>query len=114
MASANGAMLIRMVVPAAACIALFLLSMGPPVMADIQDDCRLACVRECTDFVSKACKKVIVIAPILKIKPSFLQKCKVQVSPMCIPTCNHFCINLTLGAPTPRRASPAPPPRSKP
>ncbi|CAL4986187.1 unnamed protein product [Urochloa decumbens] len=103
--------MLRMAVPVAACIVLLLLSMGPPVMANAQDDnCRPACVRACTDFVSQTCKKVTDIAPILKLLPLFLVKCKEQVSPLCVPTCNNFCMMLTPGAPAPAPAGAAPPP----
>ncbi|CAL4979024.1 unnamed protein product [Urochloa decumbens] len=111
--SANGDML-RMAVPVAACIVLVLLSMGPAsVMAnnDAQDNnCRPACVRACNDFASQTCKKVTDIAPILKIVPSFLHKCREQASPLCVPTCNNFCMMLTPGAPAPAPARAVPPP----
>ncbi|CAO2142619.1 unnamed protein product [Urochloa humidicola] len=110
-ASPNGAML-RMAVPVAACIVMVLLSMGPLVKAnDAQDDnCLPACVRACTDFASQACKKIIGNTLILKLVPSFLQKCKEQVSPLCAPTCNNFCMMLTPSAPAPAPTGAAPPP----
>ncbi|RCV39372.1 hypothetical protein SETIT_8G218800v2 [Setaria italica] len=115
MASANGAML-RKAIPVAACIVLVLLSMGPPVMADIQDECRAACLPPCNDFVSDACNIVTRIAPVLQLKKSFLRECKEQVSPVCVPTCIRFCIGFSMlpGAPTPAPASTAAPPPCKP
>ncbi|CAN6373337.1 unnamed protein product [Urochloa humidicola] len=110
MASPNNGAVLRLAVPVAACIALVLLPMGPPVMADVQDVCRSDCLIECTDLVSTACEKVIGIAPVLKSLPSFLEECKAQVTPTCSTiTCNNICIGLKPCTPAPPPASPAPP-----
>ncbi|TKW02187.1 hypothetical protein SEVIR_8G229800v4 [Setaria viridis] len=116
MAPANGAVL-QKVVPVATCIALVLLSMGSPAMADIQDDCRATCRPLCDGFSSDVCNAVIGIAPtILNNLNFFFTTCKVRVSGLCTPVCVNVCSLNTLspGAPTPAPASTAAPPPCKP
>ena len=119
MASASGAALRKKkVVPAAAlCIMLVLLSMGPPAMADIQDDCRAFCIPQCNGLASNTCSAIIDLASVLKTLPFFTETCNVRVAQLCLPVCLNACTLNTLtppGAPTPARepapAGAAPPP----
>ncbi|CAL4979021.1 unnamed protein product [Urochloa decumbens] len=102
----------RKAVPVAACIALVLLSMGLPAMADIQDDCRATCVPICNGLATDVCNAVTDIAPILNSLDFFFTTCKVRVSAICIPVCINVCSlnTLTPGAPTMAPAGAAPPP----
>jgi hypothetical protein len=102
----------------AACIALVLLSMGPPpVLADLQDECRVTCRPTCDGFSSDVCNTVTDIAPILKTLNFFFTTCKVRVSGLCSALCVNICSlnTLTLGTPTQLApASAAAPPPCKP
>ncbi|RCV39370.1 hypothetical protein SETIT_8G218600v2 [Setaria italica] len=105
MAPANGDVL-QKVVPVATCIALVLLSMGSPAIADIQDDCRATCRPLCDGFSSDVCNAVVDIAPtILKNLNFFFTTCKARVF--------GLLNTLSPGAPTPAPAIAAPAP-SKP
>ncbi|RCV39374.1 hypothetical protein SEVIR_8G230000v4 [Setaria viridis] len=114
MASANGAVL-QKVVPVATCIALVLLSMGSPAMADIQDDCRPTCVPICQGLATNVCNAVIDLIHI-QLPVDIFPTCKVRVSAICDPVCINVCSLNTLspGAPTPAPASTAAPPPCKP
>ncbi|TKW02183.1 hypothetical protein SEVIR_8G229400v4 [Setaria viridis] len=115
MAPANGDVL-QKVVPVATCIALVLLSMGSPAIADIQDDCRSTCRPLCDGFSSDVCNAVVDIAPtILKNLNFFFTTCKARVFGLCTAVCINVCSLNTLspGAPTPAPAIAAPAP-SKP
>nr|TKW02193.1 hypothetical protein SEVIR_8G230112v2 [Setaria viridis] len=91
----------------AACIALALLSMGPPAaMADIQDDCRATCRGLCDGFGTNTCNNIIAIAPaVLNNINFFFTTCKVRVTGLCASFCVTTC---SLNTVTP--ASPRPPP----
>ncbi|CAO2142622.1 unnamed protein product [Urochloa humidicola] len=107
MANPNGAML-RMAVSVAACIALVLLSMGPLVMADVQDDCRVICRPKCDGFSSEVCNEITLIAPIVKTLDFFSMTCKVRVFGLCTGLCINVCsLNTLTPAPS---STPAPPP----
>ncbi|CAL4979018.1 unnamed protein product [Urochloa decumbens] len=111
MANPNAAKL-RMAIPVAACIALILLSMGSsPVMADVQDDCRVICRPKCDGFTTEVCNAVTGIAPILKTLDLFMT-CKVRISGICSALCINICSlnTLTPSAPTPAPSSSAVPP----
>ncbi|KAG2563913.1 hypothetical protein PVAP13_8KG373800 [Panicum virgatum] len=111
MASARGAALRKKkVVPVAAlCTMLVLLSMGPPAMADIQQDCRAFCIPQCNGLASNTCNSNTItdLASILKTLPSFTQTCNVRVAQLCLPVCMNAC---TLNTLTPAPAGAAPPP----
>ncbi|RLM69830.1 hypothetical protein C2845_PM17G14320 [Panicum miliaceum] len=100
-------------VAAAACAALVLLSMGPaPVVADIQDDCRVICRPKCDDFTTGVCNTVIDIAPVLRNLDFFFTTCKVRVSAQCTNLCINICSLNTL-TPAPPASPPPPPPPCK-
>ncbi|CAL4982878.1 unnamed protein product [Urochloa decumbens] len=113
MANPNGAML-RMAVPVAACIALVMLSsMGAPVMADVQEDCRVICRPKCSDFTSQVCNAISDIArPIVETLDFISRTCKVRVLGLCTGLCINVCSlnTLTPSAPTPAPSSAAAPP----
>ncbi|CAL4982879.1 unnamed protein product [Urochloa decumbens] len=108
---------LKMVVPVAACVVLVLLSMGSPVMADIQDDCRTICRPKCDDLTSDVCTSIKEILPtILSNLDAFGMTCRVRVSTLCRTLCINICTlnTLTPGAPTPAPGSAAAPPPCKP
>jgi hypothetical protein len=49
----------------------------PPVLADLQDECRVTCRPTCDGFSSDVCNTVTDIAPILKTLNFFFTTCKV-------------------------------------
>ncbi|CAO2146409.1 unnamed protein product [Urochloa humidicola] len=110
MAAASSAAVLKIAV-VAACIAVALLSMGAPAMADLQDDCRTICRPICDGFSSDVCNAVIDIAPILKTLNFFFTTCKVRVSGLCTPLCVNTC---SLNTVTPAPPSSPPPPPCKP
>ncbi|RCV39366.1 hypothetical protein SETIT_8G218200v2 [Setaria italica] len=115
MASASGALL-RKVIPAAACILLVLLSMGPPVMADIQSDCRAICTPRCRGLASDGCNSIIELAPAILKPLNLLPTCEVRINQLCLTLCYNVCTLNTLtppGAPSPAPASAAAPPPCK-
>ncbi|OEL21269.1 hypothetical protein BAE44_0017713 [Dichanthelium oligosanthes] len=94
----------------AACIALVLLSMGPPAMADIQDKCRVFCQPKCDGFTTEVCRSLLDIVPIVNLD-FFFRTCKVRVS----SPCSFLCINVcSLDTFTPTPTPPPPPPPSTP
>jgi hypothetical protein len=94
----------------AACVALVLLSMGPPAaMADPQEECRVTCIPLCDGFSKNTCNAVIDTAPILKTLNFFFTTCKVRVSALCTPLCVNTCSLNTL-TPAPSASPPPPPP----
>ncbi|CAL4979019.1 unnamed protein product [Urochloa decumbens] len=108
----------RMAIPVAACMVLVLLSMGSPVMADIQDDCRAICRPKCDELTSDVYTSLKEILPtILSNLDAFGTSCKVRVSTLCRTFCMSVCTLNTFtpaGAPTPAPGSTAAPPPCKP
>ncbi|RCV39365.1 hypothetical protein SETIT_8G218100v2 [Setaria italica] len=106
MASANGAML-----SVVACIALVLLSMGLPVMADLQTECRMICRPRCERFATEVCTNLIDIVPIVNLS-FFYTTCQVRISAACTALCINICTlnTFTPDAPTPAPATHPPPP----
>ncbi|KAF8673031.1 hypothetical protein HU200_049104 [Digitaria exilis] len=95
---------------AACCIVLVVfLSVSPPAMADIQDDCRASCAPRCDGLSVDFCNKVIDIAPVLKTLSFFFTTCKVRVSSLCSLLCVDICDANTV-TPAPPASSPPPPP----
>ncbi|TKW02180.1 hypothetical protein SEVIR_8G229200v4 [Setaria viridis] len=115
MDSASGALL-RKVIPVA-CILLVLLSMGSPVMADIENDCRAICIPRCSGLASDGCNSIIELAPTILKPLNLLPTCEVRIAQLCLPLCMNVCTLNTLtppGAPTPAPVSAAAPPPCKP
>ena len=113
MASARGAALRKKkVVPVAVlCTMLVLLSMGPPAMADIQQDCRAFCIPQCNGLASNTCSAIIDLASVLKTLPFFTETCNVRVAQLCLPVCLNACtLNTLTPARAPAPAGAAPPP----
>nr|TKW02182.1 hypothetical protein SEVIR_8G229300v2 [Setaria viridis] len=96
-----------MAVPVAACIALVLLSMGPPAMADVEDDCRAICYPACDGFTSEVCRSLNGTLPVLGNIGFFYTTCKVRVSIACRTLCFNVC---TLNTLTPSGGAPMPAP----
>jgi hypothetical protein len=115
MASANGSVH-KMVAPVAACIVLVVLSMGPLVMADVEDDCVPICLPACDDLSSKVCSSLSATLPILKNLDFFYPTCEVRVTTLCKALCFNICSlnTLTPSAPMPAPGSTAAPPPCKP
>jgi hypothetical protein len=111
MASGNGAV-VRKVIAVHACIMLVIcmLSMGPPVMGDIQNDCRAICIPKCNTLASDGCNIIIQVAPTLL---NLLPMCEVRIAQLCLTLCMNVCTLNTLSPPAPTPAPPAgtaPPP----
>ncbi|KAJ1276626.1 hypothetical protein BS78_05G228600 [Paspalum vaginatum] len=90
----------------AVCIALAMLSMGPPAaMADIQDDCVASCAPKCDVYACKLCSKVVnTFRPALNLLYS---TCSARLNVECTHTCVAACSLNTL---TPPDTPPPPPP----
>ncbi|TKW02178.1 hypothetical protein SEVIR_8G228900v4 [Setaria viridis] len=84
------------------------LSMGPPVMADLQDNCRTICRPKCDDFAIEVCTSLTNIVPILNNVDFFFRTCKVRISAPCTSLCINICSLDTL-TPAPRASPPSPP-----
>ncbi|RCV39371.1 hypothetical protein SETIT_8G218700v2 [Setaria italica] len=106
MSSASGALL-RKVIHVAACTVLVLLSMGPPAMADMNDDCAAICRPACDGFTSEVCGSLNGTLPVLGNIGFFYTTCKVRVSSACRTLCFNVC---TLNTLTPAPGSTAAPP----
>ncbi|OQU83948.1 hypothetical protein SORBI_3005G203700 [Sorghum bicolor] len=79
----------------AACVALVLLSMGAPAVADIQDDCRARCVPKCDGSAASFCRKLVDSFRILNLDALYTT-CKVRLSSECIYLCIEVCSLNTL------------------
>jgi hypothetical protein len=113
MASANSYKL-KMVVPVATCIVLVLLSMGPPAMAGVEEDCAVICRPACDGFTSEVCMGLNGTFPVLNSLDFFYTTCKVRISALCRSLCFSVCTLDTLtpppGAPSPAPSGAAAPP----
>ncbi|KAJ1276627.1 hypothetical protein BS78_05G228700 [Paspalum vaginatum] len=93
---------LKMTVAVAVCVVLVLLSMGPPTMADMVDDCRDRCRAECHGSVDEFCRNLGNSFPPLNL---LYRTCKVRLSSECIHACIDICSLNTL---TPPGSSPPP------
>jgi hypothetical protein len=98
----------RAVLSVATCIALVSLSMGPPVTADLQDNCRAICRPKCDGLANEVCTSLSNIVPVLNNLDFFSRTCRVRISAPCASLCINICSLDTLTPST--GGSPPPPP----
>ncbi|OEL23534.1 hypothetical protein BAE44_0015449 [Dichanthelium oligosanthes] len=93
MAAAASSAAVLKVAVFAACMALVLLSMGLPTMADMQDDCLASCGPKCDRQVSEFRRNIVDSFPLLNL---LYETCKVRLYMECTHSCMVICTRNTL------------------